>query len=146
MAKFQKELSKLKELLMASDNFSEINHYFYDHLAENPAFLKSCKKAKNPVLKAVLKKIGERVFKEEEVRVTGIMFMRPQRTPFYHGAFQVNGRFSSVFFFKDIDMGLAAISVSMGSSEIKYVRFSCMAVKQDKDTPLFIHPTSKTIH
>ncbi len=143
MANFEKELSTLKELLAASDDFSEINRYFYDKLAESPTFLQSCKKAKHPILKKGLKKIGERLFKEK-VTLSHFLLLKARKYPFFHGGFSMNGRMSSVFFFKDIDMGLATICTSISESEMKFVRFSCMTVKRDSDGPLFIDPTKST--
>ncbi|OQY56108.1 MAG: hypothetical protein DRR08_13885 [Candidatus Parabeggiatoa sp. nov. 2] len=138
-----KKLSVLKEKLMTAEDFKEPWDYFFDHFGENPAFLKLGKKAKNSMLKAVITSIGQKVFQREDITVNHLLLTEINAHKFLHGAGFIQGRVVTLFFFKDIDMGLFAMA--MGGAEISLARFTSLEIENGKD--VFLAPsTSKAIN
>jgi hypothetical protein len=132
-----KKLSVLKDKLMIAEDFKEPWDYFFDHFGENRAFLRLGKKAKSSMLKAVIRAIGEKVFQREDITVNHLLLTELKAHKFIHGAGFMQGRVVTLFFFKDIDMGLFAMS--MGGGEISLARFSSMKIENGKD--VFLAPS-----
>jgi len=140
--KFTHELSILKEKLVASNKFSEIQDYFFDCLGENQEFMKRSKKAKNALLKKSISFVAEQVFRKK-VTLTHTMILKYPKTSFYHGTCFIEGRIAVMLFFEDIDMGLFA--VQMKPPETSFVRFSMVMPESGSDT--LVSPyRSKLIH
>jgi len=138
-----KKLNILKEKLMTTEDFHQPWNYFFDHFGENPVFMTQGKQTENPKLKAVITSIGQKMFQhEEDMTIDHLLLMEIKEYQFIHGAAFIQGRFITVLYFKEIDMGLVAV---MGSPEISLARFTSLEVKTDKD--IFLVPsTNKTIH
>lgn len=146
MAKFEKELNRLKEKLMTADDFSEVYDYFFDHLGENAGFIKMGKRAKNPILKKLLEMIGEQLFKEEG-KVSNLLLTKISKPmTFYHGPCFINGRMGSVIFFKDIEMGMVSLVMEIGGDEVKFIRFSSLELDGSGESLFVNSPRSNTIH
>ncbi len=145
MSKFQKEIEQLKVLLQESDDFSEIFDYFFERLADREDFLRMCKRAKNPMLKQILKEAGKSAL-QDEVKMTKFLLLKFPKYPFFHGAFFLNGQMGSLIFFKDINMGLMSISMLPQSIETKFARFRSVAVDVSGDRNVTLAPGGKTLH
>jgi hypothetical protein len=140
--KFMHELSILKEKLMTSDNFCEIQNYFFDCLAENDEFIIRSKRAKNSLLKQTISVVAEQVF-QSKVTITHTMILKYPKAFFYHGTCFVEGRIAGMLFFEDIDMGL--FSVQMKHPETSFVRFS-MVMPESGSSTLISPYRSKMVH
>jgi hypothetical protein len=137
------KLSILKEKLMIAEDFKEPWKYFFDHFGENPQFLSLGKQAKNTMLKAVLSQVGQQLLQRDHVAVNHLLLTELKTQRFIHGACFIEGRVVTLFFFKDIDMGLLAMA--QGGAEIALARFTSMEVKTNKD--VFLVPnTSRAIN
>jgi len=140
--KFTHELSILKEKLVASDKFSEIQNYFFDCLAENDEFIKRSKRAKNALLKKTISVVAEQVF-QRKVTITYMMILKYPKASFYHGTCFVEGKIAGILFFEDIDMGLFA--VQMKPPETSFVRFS-MVMPESGSATIVSPYRSKMVH
>ncbi len=140
--KFTHELSILKEKLVASEKFSEIQDYFFDCLGENQEFMKRSKKAKNALLKKSIAFVAEQVFRRK-ITLTHTMILKYPETSFYHGTCFIEGRIAVMLFFEDIDMGL--LSVQMNPPETSIVRFS-MVMPESGSATLVSPYRSKMVH
>ncbi len=131
VSRFDSALEGLKAKLVSEDNFNQIVHYFFDHLGEDPEFIKLCKPAKAPLLKEILAVVATKVF-GAGAEATGLKILKHPKQDFYHGTCAIQGRMSTVLFFSDIDMGVVAIHMSFATSEISFVRFTSMMLGADK--------------
>lgn len=120
---FEEHLTELKRMLALEDEFSDTFKYFFDYLGENRDFVSLGKRAKNPDLKNIIKAVGESVL-NEEVKVTGFLLTFLKEHRFYHGGCQVNGRMATVFFFREISMGMVAMLHSMKTHNLSFIRFT----------------------
>jgi hypothetical protein len=137
------KLSTLKEKLMIAKDFKEPWEYFFDNFGENPLFLELGEQAENPMLQAVITKIGQQVFQREDISVNHLLLTEIETHQFCHGAGFIEGQVVTIFFFKDIDMGLFAMA--LGGSDISLARFTSLELKTNKDV-FFAPPTSTAIN
>ena len=91
MEKYAADLAKLKELLQTADNFGDIVKYFFDHLGDDPTFIKLSKPAKYPLVRKTLEHVAASLFKQE-VTVTNLLLLKLSKSQFYHGACFIQGR------------------------------------------------------
>jgi hypothetical protein len=139
MHPFKEKLETLKKMLDEEKKFSVTFNYFFDHLGEDPYFFDSCKKTKNPLIKEMLKHVGEQLF-DDDGMVTNLKLLKYPKANFYHGSCFVHGRTASLFFFEDIKKGMAAVHISPLTSEVKYIRLTGTVIEGNKaviipDTP-----------
>jgi hypothetical protein len=132
MEKFATDLAKLKELLQTADNFGDIVKYFFDHLANDPTFIKLSKPTKHSLVKETLRSIATRLFKQD-APVTNLLLLKLSKHQFYHGACFIQGRPANVLYFEDIDMGIVCTASTYPYME--YARFTCYRLKElDKNS------------
>jgi len=125
------KLSVLKDKLITAKDFQDPWNYFFDHFGENPDFLQLGHRSHDPALKTIIEGIGEQLFKKK-VKVSNFLLTEIAEHNFFHGACFIQGRIATVLFFKDIDKGLLAISMSMGSSAVSLVRFSSLKIESSR--------------
>lgn len=131
MHSFKEKLGTLKKMLEEENEFSVIFEYFFDHFGENGYFLSGCKKAKHPLIKAFLKRLGELLFGDDGA-ATNLQLFKYSKANFYHGVCIMHGRMVVVFFFDNLKKGMAAVHVSPFTNEIKYIRFTGTVVDGNK--------------
>lgn len=144
MDRYKERLDTLKTKLVTEEEFGAIYDYFFSHLAEDRSFLNYGKRTKNPFLKSMLKMIAEQLFGEGG-QVTNLMIIKTKKSKFYHGSCFINGRMAGILYFEDIEMGIAAVSMSMITGEVKYIRFTATSIDGDK-TVVLPQGGKKTIH
>ena len=126
MEKYAADLAKLKELLQTADNFGDIVKYFFDHLGDDPTFIKLSKPAKHPLVRKTLQHIAASLFKQE-VTVTNLLLLKLSKSQFYHGACFIQGRPVNILYFEDIDMGIVCAASTY--PYMLYARFTCYRLK-----------------
>jgi len=132
MEKFAADLARLKELLQTADDFGDIVKYFFDHLGDDPTFIKLSKPAKHPLVKKTLQHVAASLFKQE-VTVTNLLLLKFGKYPFYHGACFIQGRPVNILYFEDIDMGIVCTASTY--PYMHYARFTCYRLKDlDKNS------------
>jgi hypothetical protein len=144
MIEYKQKLQELKKILVSEEDFSRVFELFFDEIACHRSFIQLGKKDKSPLLKATLKLIGKQLF-NFECDVTGLQLLNIKEEKFIHGVGFLNGCVTSILYFEDIDMGMAAVNVIPGSAQMSYVRVSCMVMAENsKGIP--VAPGRKTIH
>jgi len=132
MQPFKDKLETLKKMLASEGDFKTTFTYFFDHLGEDQYFIESSKKVKNPFLKNILKVLGEQLFNDDGM-VTHLKLLKLPKTRFYHGSCFIHGRMASLFFFEDIEMGMATVHLSgTTSDEVRFVRFTGALIEGDR--------------
>lgn len=151
---FKQKIETLREMLMSSDDFSEVFDYFFTYMAEDPRFLDKSKKAKNKFVRHQLEIIGEEAFKTDSVQISYFFLHRFQKTKFLHGSFFLNGNIGAVFYFEDIHIGMFSLSLGGGTS---FFRISSQQVggkpgadfdesDVERIEKLHMPPHSKSVH
>jgi hypothetical protein len=121
-----KHLDTLKKKMTVNDNFKETFEFYFDHFAENPDFMQKGQPVENEKLMQAAKTIAKQILGEKKITLTNFMLMGLPDFHFYHGVGFVNQSLINIFYFEDIDTGMAAIAAfPPGSSETKISRFTC---------------------
>lgn len=113
-------LDELKDRLIRAKDFASVLTYFFDHFGESPEFMALGERFSAVEVKAAVKQICRTAF--GGMADTGyLIFTRLDEPKFVHGGGPVDGRMTTVFYFEEELIGLAAISA--GGGETKLVRF-----------------------
>lgn len=116
------KLETLKEKTIAGGSFAAIFDYFFDHFGEDPAFFDLGVQTRHALLESLLESVAGLLFKKK-ITLESLFIIRVPKTGFIHGGCVANGRMMSFFYFEDIDMGLAAITMG-GGKPTQLSRFS----------------------
>lgn len=128
-------LTTLKHKLVTANNFKETWEYFFEHFGGNPHFLKMGKRVTNPLLEAIVTKLGQEL-SQQSSQANHLLLTEIEAYHFIHGACLLEKHIVTILFFTDIDMGLFAIS--MEEMEISLIRFSSMKIEMNNNT--FLSP------
>ena len=118
-----KQLDVLKQKLATSSDFMEPWRYFLDYFAEDASFMRLGDRHEGTDLEGVIAAISRKLL-SQEVSVDQALLTEIEGHEFVHGVCVVGGKMAGVIFFKDIDLGLLAITVSNRSGEVLLSRFS----------------------
>ncbi len=117
-------LLELKEILTNEKDLSKIWSFYMDHFADHAEFTDLGEPATNKYLNNVISKTCQQMF-GNKIKITNFLLIQIPKYKFFHGPFQVDGRIGGVIFFKDIKIGLLAVSADFPPTDIvKYSRFS----------------------
>ena len=120
----EEHMTELKRMLVFEEEFSKTYHYFFDHFGENPDFIKSGKQHKSPDLKKLMQSIGRKAINENSL-ATNVMLLLDNEHRFVHGMCFFDGWMMTIFFFKEISMGMVAMARPPGGKpETLYARFT----------------------
>jgi len=129
---FDKEIKVMQDILVNETNFSKIWDYFMTNFAENPRYLKYCKKIKKPGIKSIIEAIGKKhMFPNQKIVITNMLLNKVKRTKLIHGPFFINNCIGMVFYFEDINKGLVAVSLKKDMAS--YYRISSIAMIKGKN-------------
>lgn len=120
-------LEELKEKLTSENDFSKIWNFYMDNFADHAEFTDLGHPAKDKYLDTVVRKTCQEMF-GTKIKITNFLLIKIAKYKFFHGPFQVDGRIGGVIYFKDINVGLLAVSADYPASDmVKYSRFSEVA-------------------
>ncbi len=152
MHEFDKEIKKLKEVMMSADELIEIFRFFFDHLGENSDFMEMGNLTEHPGLNRILKAIGKRLL-NDDIRITDLLLREIPKHGFIHGKCFINDKMTSVLYFEDIDMGIISIILSFSNPpDNRLLRFSGVSMPDDREKSedgekdILVSPGSKSIH
>lgn len=108
------QLATLRESLRSADievsgSLSKVFHSFLD-LAEGPDLMRSCKPAKNPVIRETLQRLARQYAKDDSVSLQALRMLSHGPTGFFHGGFFAAGAIGTFFYFTGEGQGLLALS------------------------------------
>jgi len=121
------KLQTLKEQLLTAEDFGEPLNYFFD-LMEEPQWQRCGKPVKGETLKEFIKMIGRMLLHKTVVPVNYLL-IEVAEFRFYHGGFMLDGRMGTIFYFKDIDTGLMALTAPGCQPPTEIMRFSITTLK-----------------
>jgi len=114
-------LTTLKEKLLTSSNFSDVQDYFLTHFGDKPDFIALGERASHPLLEAIVKEVAKQLFKGSP-RVEQLLLTRLEKEEFLHGGMVVNGCVGTIIYFDDIHKGMICVCTIDGQAH--YARFS----------------------
>ncbi len=121
------QLQELKQKLTNEKDLSKIWLFYMDNFADHPEFTDLGQPAHNQYLDAVVYKTCQQIF-GKTIKITNSLLIYIAEHQFFHGPFQAGGRIGGVIYFKDIKIGLLAVSEKFPPTDaVKYSRFSEVA-------------------
>jgi hypothetical protein len=142
MQHYKANLETLKQMLVREDDFGVTFNYFFDHIAGDAKFLNICKPTKKPLIKKILKSMGNQLF-EGGGQVTNILLVQARKSTFVHGTCFINGLMGNLFFFEDIDMGMVALLSAPGSDMVHFIRFTSTSIGDAAGKNIVMPPPGK---
>jgi hypothetical protein len=112
------KLKQLETILAESEEFSDIFTYFMDNFGDKPSFVRDSKKAKSPLIMAMIKEGAVVVFRKIPIRITNVTILSFDRLSILHGGGFVEGQLFQFFYCKRINKGMLIIASSTGSTEM----------------------------
>jgi hypothetical protein len=129
-----RKLVDLKRLLVEATDFFEVYGFFMDHFGEKPEMITLGAPLRDPTFVAVLEKIGAQILGKKATLADPVLLHLPEQK-LIHGGFVLGEYFGCVFYFEDIEKGLAAFgSMEGGPSQI--ARFSLVTLPTGKSFTL----------
>jgi hypothetical protein len=118
-------LTTLKETLVEATTFADIFTYFLDHFGEDPEFIELGERVRDPMLEGIIAQVGLQLF-GRKVHIDHVLFTYLAEHSFLHGTAMIEGRLSTVIYFRDIHMGLLVVLWTGTPPETKFIRFRGM--------------------
>ena len=138
-----RNLITLKEMLQTEDDFGNTLNYFFD-LMEHDEIMDGGKRIKDDTfLKQMIKEIGRRLLGKTVIPVNFLLIGVPEYR-FYHGGFMIEGRMGNIFYFRDIDMGMMALTSPGLKPPTHIMRFSITRI--DGHSPFFTQHINRSWH
>jgi hypothetical protein len=129
------KLATLKKLLVNATDFSDVYAYFMDHFGQAPDLMTLGKPLRDPAFVEAIEQIGARVT-GKKARITRPFLLRLAEHTFIHGAFVLGSHVGSVFYFEDIERGLAAFGALESEGPSEFARFSLVKLPTGKSFTL----------
>ncbi len=128
------KLADLKRLLVEATDFFEVYGFFMDHFGEKPEMISLGTPLKDPTFVAVLEKIGAQILGKRAPMSDPVLLHLPAEK-LIHGGFVLGEFFGCVFYFEDLEKGLAAFG-SMEGGPSQMARFSLVTLPTGKSFTL----------
>jgi hypothetical protein len=125
------KLATLKKRLLEATDFFEVYGYFMEHFGQEPELRTLGEPLQDPTLIAVLEQVGARTV-GVRARITEPFLLRLAEHHLVHGAFVLGTHLGTVFYFADIDTGLAAFGAIDSDGPNQLARFSVAKVPVGK--------------
>lgn len=122
------KLDHLKTLLVNAEDFAKPMDYFFDVLSIDPAFRRAAEPLADQQIEARFRGVLEILHRQVspasvgEARLLAVAWLPDHQ--FAHGACELDGRLGVVFYFRDLDMGLSALTSAERMDEVMFSRFS----------------------
>ena len=128
------KLVDLRRLLVEATDFFAVYGFFMDHFGENPEMITLGTQLQDPTFVAVLEKIGAQILGKNARIVDPLLLHLPEQK-LIHGGFVIGSHFGCVFYFEDLEKGLAAFG-SMEGGPSQLARFSLVTLPTGKSFTL----------
>lgn len=129
-----RKLADLKRMLVEATDFFEVYGYFMDHFGEKPELLKLGEPLKDATFLEVLGKIGSQIL-GKKIKVTQPLLQHCREHKLIHGAFLLGNHVGCVFYFEDLEKGLAAFGTMEGGPS-QMARFALVSLPTGKSFTL----------
>jgi len=137
MSGYKQKLKEVKDLLVSADDLSKVYTLFFDSLDVHREFIDLAKPTTSELLEETLKIIGRNIF-QKDCAIIDLRLLKLKREHFIHGVGIMNGCITTILYFDDIDVGLAAINTDFASGRITFARLSCIVRKDNSSIPTLV--------
>jgi hypothetical protein len=117
------KLATLKQRLLEATDFFDVYGYFMEHFGQQPELVTLGVPLHDATFVAVLEQVGAQTV-GERARITDPFLLRLGEHQLVHGAFVLGAHVGTVFYFADIDTGLAAFGTRDSDGPSRLARFS----------------------
>ena len=121
------KLATLKQRLLEATDFFDVYGYFMEHFGHLPELMTLGEPLRDATFVAVLEQIGARIVGEEG-SISEPFLLRLGEHQLVHGAFVLGAHVGTVFYFSDVDTGLAAFGAMDSEGPSRLARFSLAKV------------------
>ncbi len=125
------KLAELKRLLVEATDFSSVFGFFMDHFGEQPELMTLGGQHRDPVFVQLLEQLGSRVIGKKS-QIQQPLLLRWPEQKLIHGAFLIGDHVGSVFYFEDLEKGLAAFGSMNSQGPSQFARFSLVSLPTGK--------------
>ena len=129
------KLAELKRLLVSATDFSDVFGYFMDHFGEKPELMTLGEQHHDPIFVQMLEQLGARVL-GKKASIKEPLLLRWAEQKLIHGAFLIGDHVGSVFYFQDLEKGLAAFGSMDSQGPSQFARFSVVSLPTGKSLDL----------
>jgi hypothetical protein len=130
-----RKLADLKRLLVEATDFFEVYGYFMDHFGQMPELMTLGKPLQDATFVEVLEKIGSQII-GKKARITEPFLLRLPEENLIHGAFLIGDHVGCVFYFEDLEKGLAGFGSMESGGPSQLARFSLVSLPTGKSFTL----------
>ena len=143
MSGYKQKLKEVKDLLVSADDLSKVHKSFFDSIDAHREFIDLAKPTTSELLEETLKIIGRNIF-QKDCAIIDLRLLKMKREHFIHGVGIMNGCITTILYFDDIDVGLAAVSTNFATGQTSFARVSCIVRKDNTSIPS-LAPGNKTV-
>ncbi len=123
-----RKIAILKEKLLTAEDFGDALNYFFD-LMEDKEFIDYGEVVKkDDFLKRLVKEVGQKLLGKTVVP-SKFLLIKMKGIEFYHAPFMIETRMGNIFYFRDVDTGMMALTGPNLSPPTHIMRFSITVLK-----------------
>jgi hypothetical protein len=138
-----RKIAVLKEKLLTAEDFGEPLNYFFD-LMEDDEFLDYGDVVKkDDFLKQLVKQLAQKLLGKTVVP-SKFLLVKMKGIEFYHAPFMIESRMGNIFYFRDVDTGMMALTGPNISPPTHIMRFSITILKSKG--PVAMQESNRTWH
>ncbi len=124
-ADLDRPLDRMKERLLSHSDLAALADEFFTLMERSPQIMEASLPTEQPQVQAALGQIAAELL-EGPAHVLATILLRFASSRFVHGAFLLDGRPGTLFFFEDLGVGLATLTFGL-DGQTHVARFTCLA-------------------
>jgi hypothetical protein len=138
-----RKIAVLKEKLLTAEDFGEPLNYFFDLMDDDEFLGYGDRVKKDDFLKQLVKELGRNLLGKTVVP-SRFLLIKMRGIEFYHGGFMIENRMGNIFYFRDVDTGMMALTGPNLSPPTHIMRFSITVLKSKG--PMAMQESNRTWH
>jgi len=123
-----RKIAKLKEMLLTAEDFCDPLSYFFDLMEDDEILGAGEEWKKDDFLKQLIKEVGKGLLGKTVVP-SRFLLIKMKGIEFYHGGFMIENRLGNIFYFKDVDTGMMALTGPNLAPPTHIMRFSVTVLR-----------------
>ncbi len=139
------QLAELKEKLITAEDFAEPLNFFFDLMEDDEFLAHGDRVKKDDFLKSLVKEVGKTLLGKTVVP-SRFLLIKMKGVEFYHGGFMIENRMGNIFYFKDVDTGMMALTGPNFAPPTQIMRFSITILKGKGAVGMGMQESNRTWH
>jgi hypothetical protein len=129
-----RKIAKLKEMLLTAEDFGEPFNYFFDLMDDDEFMNAGDRVKKDDALKSLVKHIAQTLLGKTVVP-SKFLLIKMRGVEFYHAPFMIENRIGNIFYFRDVDTGMMALTGPNLEPPTHLMRFTMSLVQEKSPLP-----------